>query len=325
MLRYVIKRLLMMIPVLLGVLIIVFILTAISPGNPVDSLIGADAPQAAKDALAEELGLNDPIYIRFFNYVKNLILHGDLGKSYTTKQPVMGELLSRWPTTFFLAIGSIIVALLIGIPLGVLSAVKQYSWIDNTAMVIALAAVSMPQFWLGLMLMLLFAVKLGVLPTSGITDPLGWILPIVTCGFCSAANIARTTRSSMLEVIRADYIRTTRAKGQKEFTIVTKHALRNALIPIVTTVGSQVGVMLGGSIAIESVFGLPGLGSYMVEAMTSRNYPAIQGAVLLVAVTFSLVNLIVDLSYGFIDPRIMATYQKKKKIHKSQEAVSAES
>lgn len=302
-----------MIPVLLGVLIIVFILNTISPGDPIDSLIGSDAPQEAKDALREELGLDDPIHIRFWNYVKNLVLHGDLGTSYTTKQPIMGELLARWPTTFILALGSIIVALLIGIPLGVVSAVKQYSWMDNSAMVIALAAVSMPQFWLGLMLMMLFAVHLGLLPTSGISNPLGWILPVVTCGFCSAANIARTTRSSMLEVIRADYIRTTRSKGQKEFNIVVKHALRNALIPIVTTVGSQVGVMLGGSIAIESVFALPGLGSYMIDAMSSRNYPAIQGAVLLVAITFSLVNLLVDVSYGFIDPRIMATYQRKKK------------
>jgi len=313
MIRYVIKRILMMIPVLLGVLIIIFALTALCPGDPVTSILGSDAPEEAKEQLAEQLGLNDPIYVRFGKYIVNLVTKGDLGTSYITKQPVMGEILNRLPTTAILAFGSIIVAILIGVPLGILSAVKQYSWIDNVSMVLALVGVSMPQFWLGLLLMLLFAVHLNILPTSGVTNPLGWILPMVTLGFCSAANIARISRSSMLEVTRADYIRTARAKGQKEFKIVMGHAFRNALIPIVTTVGSQVGSMLGGSIAIENVFAIPGLGTYMVGAMNARNYPAIQGGVFFVAIVFSVVNLLVDISYAFIDPRIMATYQRRKK------------
>lgn len=310
--RYVIKRLLQMILVIIGVMIIVFVLQEMTPGDPVDSLLGAGATQEQRDNLRSELGLDEPVLTRFVKYIGNFVTKGDLGTSYTTKQPVMGELLNRWPVTFKLAIGSIFVALLVGLPLGILSAVKQNTIVDYICRVLSLAAVSMPQFWLGLLFILFFAMKLHWLPSFGLTSPLGWIMPIVTCGLTSSANVVRITRSSMLDVVRQDYINTARAKGQKENVIILKHGLRNALIPIITTVGTQFGAMLGGSIAIESVFSLPGLGQYLVTGLSNRNYPAVLGGVLIISITFSLMNLIVDLTYAFIDPRTKAAYEKRK-------------
>lgn len=320
MIRYIVKRLLWLIPVLLGVITISFILTAITPGDPVDSLIGADASQEAKDALRANLGLDQPIYVRYVKYIVNFVTKGDLGTSYRSKQPVLQEILYRYPRTMLLAFASLALAVLIGVPLGILSAVKQNTLIDNASMATSLVAVSMPQFWLGLLLIIAFAVKLKWFPSSGVTKTAGWVLPIVTCGLSAAANIARITRSSMLEVIRQDYVRTARAKGQKDSLIIFQHALKNALIPIITSVGSQVSVMLGGTVTIEAVFSIPGIGKYMVDSLSMRDYPAIQGGILFLAIVFSIVNLLVDIAYAYVDPRIMAKYKSKKRKAKKQAA-----
>lgn len=322
MIRYIVKRLLWLIPVLLGVITISFVLTAITPGDPVDSLIGADASQEAKDSLRAELGLDQPLLVRYVKYIVDFVTKGDLGTSYRSKEPVLKEILHRYPKTMVLAFLSLLLAVIVGIPLGVISSVKQNTWIDNTSMATSLVAVSMPQFWLGLLLIIAFAVKLRWLPASGVSKTVGWILPIVTCGFGSSANIARITRSSMLEVIRQDYVRTARAKGQKDTVIILKHALKNALIPIITSVGSQVSVMLGGTVTIEAVFSIPGIGKYMVDSLSQRDYPAIQGGILFLAVVFSIVNLLVDIAYAYVDPRIMAKYRSKKRPSKKAETAA---
>lgn len=312
MLRFIGKRLLMMIPVVLGVIIIVFTMMYITPGDPARAMLGETALEEDVLALREELGLDDPYFVRLGRYVKNLLLHGDLGISYTTKQPVMTEILARFPTTFWLSFLSVVIAVGVGIPLGVLSATKQYSVFDTVCTSLGLIGVSMPNFWQGLMLIILFSINLGWLPSSGFYGPAYWILPAVTIGTSSAGMIMRMTRSSMLETIRQDYIRTAYAKGQTPRNVIIKHALSNALIPVTTTVGLQFGIMLGGSVLTESIFSVPGIGKLMIEAIKGRNYPVVQGGVLFIAVVFSFVNLIVDLLYAYIDPRIKAQYSRKK-------------
>ncbi|MBS7527658.1 ABC transporter permease [Fusibacter paucivorans] len=310
--KYIFKRVLMMIPVLLGVSLIIFTLLYITPGDPARQILGPDASPEAVEALREELGLNDSFGVRYANFVIGA-LHGDLGISYTTRLPVATEIFSRFPTTFVYALLCTIVSMIIGIPLGIISATKQYSIFDNAATTFALLGVSMPTFWLGLMLILLFSVRLDWLPASGFYGPQYWILPAMTIGMNSSAYIMRMTRSSMLEVIRQDYIRTARAKGQTEYKIVVKHALKNALIPIITVVGINFGRSLGGAIVTEQIFAIPGLGKMMVEAISARNYPVVQGGVLFIAVATSVVNLLVDILYAYIDPRLSSQYQSGKK------------
>ena len=312
MLRFIGKRLLMMIPVVLGVIIIVFTMMYITPGDPARAMLGETALEEDVLALREELGLDDPYFVRLGRYIKDLVLYGDLGISYTTKQPVMTEILARFPTTFWLSFLSVVIAVGVGIPLGVLSATRQYSVFDTVCTSLGLIGVSMPNFWQGLMLIILFSINLGWLPSSGFYGPTYWILPAVTIGTSSAGMIMRMTRSSMLETIRQDYIRTAYAKGQTPRNVIIKHALSNALIPVTTTVGLQFGIMLGGSVLTESIFSVPGIGKLMIEAIKGRNYPVVQGGVLFIAVVFSFVNLIVDLLYAYIDPRIKAQYSRKK-------------
>lgn len=311
--RYILRRLLMLIPVVLGVITIVFILSEINPGDPVTTMLGADAPEEARLLLSQQLGLDRPLYVRYFSYLWNFITKGDLGISYTTSQPVMGEILTLWPKTLILASASVAVSLLVGIPAGILSAVKQYSVVDNLTIALSLFLASVPQFWLALMMIIIFSVNLHWFPTSGIIDPKGWVLPILACGLASAAGNARMTRSSMLEVIRQDYIRTARAKGQKEGTVIFRHAFKNALIPIVTNVGAQIGSAMGGAVTIEKVFSIPGLGKYLVDGLSNHNTPAVLGGILFLALIFSIVNLLVDIAYAFIDPRIMAKYRQVNK------------
>jgi len=313
------KRILTVIPVMLGVLTIVFIMNELTPGDPAEMLAGSEATTEQIEEMREELGLNRNVVVRYVDYVIGLVTEGDMGTSYSTKQPITTEILDRYPTTLKLAFLSILIAVVIGIPLGVLSAIKQNSILDNMSMSLALFGVSMPNFWLGLMMVSLFAVKLGWLPASGLNGPEYWIMPVVAISVGPIAQIARVTRSSMLDVIRQDYMRTARAKGQTEFKVIISHGLRNALIPIITTIGGQMGVQLGGAILAESVFGLPGLGSYMVSAIKSRNYPAVQGSVLYLALMCSLVNLAVDLLYAYVDPRIKASFAGKAKTKKAKE------
>ena len=313
MLKYIIKRLLYMIPVILGVLCIVFILSEITPGDPIDTLVGADAPIEVKEAMREKLGLNDPVYVRFANYLVKVVTKGDLGNSYTTDQPVAKELMSRFPITLKLALSAVCVALILAIPLGLVSAVKRYSWVDNISMALALFGVSIPQFWFGLMTLLIFAVRLKVLPASGISTFSGWVLPVAMIGIGNMGNIARITRSSMLDVISQDYIRTARSKGQKEWKVIVKHGLRNALIPIVANVGNTVAISMGGAVIAETIFSIPGVGKYMLDAINARNWPSVQGGLVLLAISFSVIMLILDLLYAAIDPRLKAEFKNKGK------------
>lgn len=312
--KYVLKRILMMVPVLLGVLTIVFVMNQITPGDPARMLAGGEEAQEEDiERVREELGLNKPVYIQYINYVKGIITQGDLGVSYATKRPVAIEVSERLPTTALLALLSVTLSVSIGIPVGILSATRQYSLADNISMSVALIGVSMPSFWQGLMNILIFAIYLKVLPASGFYGWQYWILPAFTIGTSSAAIITRMTRSSMLEVIRQDYIRTARAKGQTERKVIINHALKNALIPIITVIGIQFGGLLGGAVMTETVFAIPGLGKFMVDCIKSRNYPAVQGGVLILAVIFSFVNLIVDILYAYADPRIKSMYKSSEK------------
>ena len=310
--RYVIKRLLMMIPVLLGVTLLVFIMLEITPGDPARQILGEMATEEMVEELREEMGLNDPFVVRYVRYVWG-VMHGDFGDSYMTGRPVFEEVVERFPTSLKLAALGTLIAVLVGVPLGILSAIKQYSWMDTILVGTAMVGVSMPSFWLGLILILVFSVQLQIFPSSGLEDGwLSWVMPAITIGYISAASIFRMTRSSMLEVIRQDYIRTARAKGQKETKVITKHALKNAVIPIITMVGLRFGGALGGSVITEQVFSIPGLGQLMVNAINNRNYPVVQGGVLLIALSYSVINLLVDILYAYADPRIKAQYSVKK-------------
>ena len=310
--KYILKRLLMMIPVLLDVLFLVFMLNEMSPGDPATQLVGENASTEALEAAREELGLNKPPIERFIDYAVGVVTRLDLGKSYSSRCPVRDEILERFPTTALLAALSMLLAIAIGLPSGIISATKQYSVFDRLATVLSMIGVSMPNFWQGLMNILVFAVILGWLPASGFYGPKYWIMPVLTIGTSTAGTICRMTRSSMLEVVRQDYIRTARAKGQTEGKIIRKHALKNALIPIITVVGMQFGNLLCGATLTESIFAISGLGRYMLDAIKARNYPAVQGSVLFLAVVFSVCNLLVDIIYAYVDPRIRSMYVKKK-------------
>ena len=314
MLRYIFKRILMMIPVLLGVLFLVFTMNEISPGDPAAMIAGDAASVEVVEQIREDLGLNKPLPVRFFNYTKNLVLHGDLGTSYKTKRPVLDEVMDRLPTTILLSLTSAAFAVLLSIPIGIISAIKQNTWIDNLLMVLALIGVAMPAFWQGLMTLILFSVKLGWFPSYGFTTPAHWFMPVLTIGTGAMASLVRITRSSMLEVIRQDYIRTARAKGQTERKVIISHALRNSMIPIITAIAIQLGSMLGGAIVTETVFAIPGIGMLMIQSIKARDYPTIQGAVVVIAVMFSLLNLVVDIIYTFVDPRLKSIYQTKRKV-----------
>ena len=313
--KFVLKRLLQLIPVIIGVTFIVFFIMNLAPGDPAAIILGDQATAEALAMKREELGLNDPLLVRYFNYMKNL-LRGDMGTSYKNNIPVWNQVIDRLPNTAILAVAGIFIALLFGIPIGILSAKKQYSLLDNISMVAALIGVSMPNFWSGLLLVMLFSLTLGWLPSQGMGSggviPVlrSFILPSLTLGIYSMAIVARMTRSSMLEVIRQDYISTAQAKGLDDHVITTQHMLRNALIPIITAVGLQFGHLLGGAMLAETVFSWPGLGRLMVDSIKSRDIPMVLGCVVFMATMFSIVNLIVDIVYAFVDPRIKSMYKK---------------
>lgn len=315
--RYALKRILAMIPVLIGISFVIFTLLYFTPGDPAQMLLGDLATEDEVEALREEMGLNDGFFVRYLRYMGDL-LQGDLGTSYVSKLPVSEEIMTRLPVTARVAFFVIIFAVVVGVPAGIISATRQYSFIDNLVRVISLLGITMPSFWLALLLVLLFSVKLGWLPASGLYGPIYYIMPVISIAAVPVATIARITRSSMLEVIRSDYIRTARAKGQAENVILFKHALANALIPILTIVGIQFAGGLGGAVVNEQVFAIPGLGKMMVDAIKARNYPLVQGSVLVLAVLQSSVNLIVDLLYALVDPRIRSQYISRKKSKKTE-------
>ena len=316
--RYIVKRLLLMIPVLVGISFIIFTIMSFTPGDPARMILGDQATPEAVEALRETMGLNDPFIIRYLTYIKNIIFHGDFGTSYSTKQPVLDEILNCFQPTFILATLSIVFAIILGILAGVISAVKQYSIFDNIATGISLLGVSMPTFWQALMLIIVFSVWLEWLPASGISEAACWVLPVLSIGPATSATIMRMTRSSMLEVLRADYIRTARAKGQIERVVIFKHALKNAMIPVITVIGISFGGLLGGAVIAETIFAIPGLGKLLVEAIKARNYPLVQGGVIFIAAIFSFVNLAVDILYAFIDPRIKSLYKQTKRKDKKE-------
>lgn len=306
--RYVVRRILLVIPVMLGVSLIVFLLMHFTPGDPAVLMLGERATEEQLQLLRQEMGLLEPLPVQYARFL-GAALQGDLGRSYRSGRPVMTEVLSRLPATAELAVAAVVIAVLIGVPVGVLSAVKQYSLLDNAGMLLALLGASLPSFWLGLMLMLLFAVNLGWLPPSGRDGLSSLVLPALTLGAGAAALITRMTRSSMLEVINQDYVRTARAKGLPEKTVIYSHALRNALLPVVTVIGLQFGALLGGAVITETVFAWPGAGRLAVEAIRAKDYPVVQGAVLMLALAFAFVNLLVDVLYAFLNPRIRAQYK----------------
>ena len=309
MLRYIVRRVLFLIPVLLGVAFCVFTLLYLTPGDPARMILGDLATEEAVQEFRNREGLNDPFLIQFGNYVWKAVTKGDIGRSYVTKRSVAQEVLAAFPATLKLSALAMLIAILVGLPCGILSAIKQYSLFDTVTMIFAMIGLSMPVFWLGLLLILLFSVHLRWLPSSGFGTFKAMILPAVSLSAQAISMVTRMTRSSMLEVIRADYIRTARAKGQKESIVIWVHALHNALIPVVTLCGLQFGHLLAGAILTESIFAIPGIGRLMVSSIMQRNYPVVQGGVLFIAIAFSIVNLLVDLVYAYIDPRIKAQYK----------------
>ncbi|MBW6454333.1 MAG: ABC transporter permease [Trueperaceae bacterium] len=303
MLQYTLRRILVAVPSVLGVMIIVFAMVRLAPGDPAQNLAGEFADAETIELIRERFGLNEPTHVQFYRFVTG-VLQGDLGTSTRTYRPVTTDLATFFPNTLELALGAITIALLFGIPSGILAALRPNSAFDLSVMIGALIGVSMPVFWFGLLAILIFSVQLGWFPVAGRGTLMHLVLPAITLGLSSMAIIARMTRSSMLEVLNQDFIRTARAKGLFDRGVVMKHALRNALVPVVTVIGLQFGALLAGAVITETVFSWPGIGRLLVDSIRARDYPVVQGAVLLIAVSFIVVNLVVDLVYGFIDPRI---------------------
>lgn len=300
---YAIRKLAFTLVVMLGAATLSFLLLRVTPGDPAEALAGPQATQDDVQRLRVSLGLDRPLPVQFGIYLRNLA-RGDLGRSYRTHRPVSAEIAARWPATFSLSLTSLGVALAVGVPLGILAAVRRRTWVDFASMVGALTGVSMPSFWLALILIIVFSVKLKALPFVGRDSLASYILPSLTLGLGVAANIARLTRASMLEVLGQDYIRTGRAKGLSGLRLLYVHALRNASIPIVTIVGLQLGTLLGGQVVTETVFAWPGLGRMIVDSLLARDLLLVQGGILVLALTFVVINLLTDVAYGLLDPRI---------------------
>ena len=297
------RRFAILIPTVLGAITLVFFFLHMIPGDPVEVMLGETAQQADKEQLREELGLNLPVYVQYGNFLAR-IAQGDLGDSYFYRRPVVQVIAERIPATMELALVAFLVAGLIAIPLGIIAALREGTTVDNLSVLFSLVGVSMPNFWLGPLLIILFSIKLGWLPVSGRTGAASLVLPAITLGIALAALLSRMTRASLLERLGEDYLTVARAKGLPEWKVILKHALRNALIPIITVMGLQIGVLLSGAIITENVFAWPGIGTLLINAIEARDYPLVQGCVLLISLTYVLVNLVTDLVYGWADPRI---------------------
>jgi ABC-type dipeptide/oligopeptide/nickel transport system permease component len=296
------RRLVQLVPTVFAVATMIFVIFRIVPGDPATLIAGSEATAEDRAMIERQLGLDRPIHVQYISYLRGLA-QGDMGNSLYSGRPVLNEVLAHFPATLMLAASSLVIAVPIGIALGVVAAIRYASPVDYGSMMFAVLGVSLPNFWIGLMLMVVFAVKLGWLPSSGMGSPSHLILPAISLGLPVMAIIARLTRSSMLEVLHRDYVRTARAKGLGERSVITRHALRNSLIPTVTAIGLMFGTLLGGSVIIESLFSWPGLGRLLITAVRSRDYPIVQGAVFLFAVNFVLINAIVDSMYMLLDPR----------------------
>jgi len=311
--KFIFKRLLAMIPVLLMVAVLIFTILYFVPGDPAQIMLGSTATKYELEQMREQLGLTRPFLVQLGDFLYQTFIKFDLGKSYLTGAPVGAEIAARLPRTLILGVASMVLAFGIGIPLGITAAIHQNGWGDRISMIIALLGVSIPTFWLALMFVLLFALKLRWFPSSGIGGFKYYVLPTVSLCFGGLATQARQSRSSMLEVIRADYVVTARAKGLSEREVIMKHALPNALNPIITLAGNNLAVIFGGSIVIENVFSFPGIGQYMITAINQRDYPIVRGCVVMLAVVFAVIMLLVDIAYAFNDPRIKARYENSSR------------
>lgn len=300
---YILKRLLLLIPTVLGVVTLVFFLVHMIPGDPIEVMLGETAQQIDKEALRTALGLDKPIAVQYADFIKGSFT-GDLGESYFYKKSVIKIIAEKIPATVELALLSMLVAVIISIPIGIISAVKKNSFIDSTSMLLSLLGVSMPNFWLGPILIIIFSIYLGLFPVSGRDGLASIILPAITLGTALAAMLSRMTRSSMLDVIDEEYLTAVRAKGANERTVIVKHGLKNALIPIITIIGLQFGALLSGAIITENVFSWPGLGTLFINSIQTRDYPLVQGCVLFFSFSYVIINLLTDLVYAMVDPRI---------------------
>ncbi len=309
MLKYILKRLLLMVPVIAGISLILFTIMDLTPGDPARAILGDYATQEQIAQLREEMGLNDNFFVRYGRYAANAV-RGNFGVSYRTNVPVVEEIFVRFPSTIQMAFWAVLLSVAVGIPVGVVSAVKQYSAIDIASIATSLLFTSIPAFWLGLMMILFFSLKLGWLPAVGADSWRNFIMPSATLAAAQLATMIRMTRSTMLEVIRQDYIRTAKAKGATQMRVVFKHALRNALLPVVTVIGIGFGNLLGGALIVESVFGISGLGTLMVNSVKSKDSPMLIASVMFAALVGGLVNLGVDVLYTYIDPRVKSQYVK---------------
>lgn len=309
MLKYVIKRLLLLIPILLGVIFLIMFIMSLTPGDPATLLLGINATPEAIETMNEELGFNDPLPVQYFNYIINA-LRGDFGTSWQTGRPVFQEIIKRFPVTLKLAVFSVILTAIIGIPLGIISAIKKYSVTDMVCTSVAMVFTSLPRFWLGMLLILFFSVRLGWLPTNGVGTWKHYILPVFTLAAPTAAKIMRLTRTTMLETIRSDYVRTARAKGAGERRIIMHHELKNALLPVITSLGIEFGQLLGGAILIETVFSMQGISTLMINAIRMKDTPLVTASIIFFAAMVCVTMLFIDLIYAVIDPRLRAKYSK---------------
>ncbi|MEA4892023.1 MAG: ABC transporter permease [Peptococcaceae bacterium] len=310
MIKYIIGRILQLIPVVLAVSFIIFTIMSFTPGDAAMIILGEEATPEALEELREEMGLNDPFLVQYFNYLKNA-LQGDFGTSYRTKEPVFSETFARFPTTLKIVGIGILLSVVISIPIGVMAAVKQYSVFDNITLFVSLVTNCLPNFWIGMLLMLVFSLALGWLPATGIDTWKHYLMPLAALSIGSISSYIRLTRSTMLETIRQDYIRTARAKGAPEKTVIFKHALRNSLLPIITVAGTNFGFLIGGTIMIEAVFAIPGMGSLLINSVRGKDTPMVMANVLFVAVMAGVINLIVDLIYTLVDPRVKSRFAGK--------------
>ena len=308
--RYVIKRIIMLVPILIGVTFIVFALMSLAPGDPGSIILGASAEKAHIDALNEKLGYNRPFFEKYFTFLRDMVIKQDFGTSYRTQQPVVNEIAARLPISFQLAFFGLLFSAVIGIPLGVLSAVKQYSLLDTLPSFFAMIMAAVPSFWLGMMLIYYVAFRWDLLPSYGLGTWQHYIMPTITIGSVYAASMMRYTRSSMLETIRADYVRTARAKGAAERAVIWKHAMKNGLLPVVTLLGSSFGAQIGGAIVTENLFSIQGLGNLTILSISTRDTPSVLATTVVFASIYNVILLLIDIVYAFIDPRIKAKYSR---------------
>lgn len=313
MIKYFIKRVLLLIPVVLGVVFIVFAVMHMAPGDPVYALMGANITPEQYANKAAELGLDKPFFVQYLLYIKGMFLNFNLGTSYADGRDVAKIIMERFPVTLRLGLLGISIPIILGIPFGIMAAVKHNSLLDRGVCMVSLIFASMPDFWYSLMLMLLFALKLKWVPASGIATWSAWILPVVAVGLGPVAGLTRMTRSSMLDAINQDYVRTARAKGLAEFTVIRRHVLKNALIPVLTDLGMQLGGIMAGSVVVETIFGIPGMGSMIAAAISAENHPLVQGSVAFLSIFICGINLLIDMVYALVDPRIKAQYMSVKK------------